>query len=142
MKRSFILLLTLFITANITFAYSVKVYDEMGNRVGTYKKENGQFVLYDFNDNKVEDPSTLMQRQPSQQALNYYTQYLYTENMQPIAPYASNFYRNAGRYYRGFRYPSAWYQHSSGPAIVVPSVGEGFTVKEKNSDDNIENYHD
>ena len=37
-----------------TFAYSVKVYDQWGNRVGTYKKEGDNYVLYDFNDKKVE----------------------------------------------------------------------------------------
>jgi hypothetical protein len=60
MFKIFLLLLSIIIFSSQVFAYSIKVYDEYGNRVGTYRKEGDNFVLYDFHDKKVEDPSTLI----------------------------------------------------------------------------------
>ena len=43
-----------FITASQVFAYAIKIYDQWGNRIGTYKKEGENYVLYDFYDNKID----------------------------------------------------------------------------------------
>ena len=130
MKKVLLILLATYISSTSVFAYAIKVYDEMGNRIGTYRKEGENFVLYDFNDEKVEDPTTIMKAAPSKRTLTNYTQYFYDENMQPIGSYTSGFYGSNGRYYpRGFRYPRSWYPYSNSNSIVVPAAGEGFTIK-------------
>jgi hypothetical protein len=55
-KILFVIFIFLFFVSE-SFAYSIKVYDQMGNRVGTYRKEGDNFVLYDFHDKKVDAPS-------------------------------------------------------------------------------------
>ena len=122
MKKFLSLLLVLILTAGSSFAYSVKVYDEFGNRVGTYRKEGDRFVLYDFNDNKIEEPEELIEDAPPQKTLTQYTQYLYNENMVPIATYRSGYWGSNGRYYpRGFMYPRGWMPTAS-PCIVRPNA--------------------
>ena len=84
-----IIMFVLFFFISETFAYSIKVYDVYGNRVGTYRKEGDNYVLYDFYDKKVEDPSTLIKNAPSQKTLTQYTQTFYDESMSPIFSYTS-----------------------------------------------------
>ena len=104
-----------------SFAYSIKVYDQMGNRVGTYRKEGDNFVLYDFHDKKVDDPSTLIKNAPDQKTLREYSQTFYDENMMPIFTYSTGWYGNDGIYYpRGFYPPRCWYKTST-PSIVRPA---------------------
>ncbi|MBR1776331.1 hypothetical protein IJ750_04585 [bacterium] len=130
MKKTLLLFLISIFSSASVFAYAVKVYDEMGNRVGTYRKEGDKFVLYDFNDKKVENPETLIQNAPSQKTLTQYSQYLYDENMNPIGSFTTGFYGSNGRYYpRGFYYPKSWNPHSHGEFIVRPATGAGFTIK-------------
>lgn len=102
-------------------AYSIKVYDQMGNRVGTYKKDGDNYVLYDFYDKKVDDPSTLIKNAPNQKTLKEYSQTFYDENMIPIFTYSTGLYGNDGMYYpRGFYPPRCWYNTST-PSIVRPA---------------------
>ena len=121
MHKIILSILFVFICISEVFAYSVKVYDEYGNRVGTYKKEGDNFVLYDFNDKKVEDPSTLIKNAPDQKNLTNYTQTFYDEYMMPVFSYTTGFYGNNGRYYpRGFYPPRSWIGPSNCPYIVRP----------------------
>jgi hypothetical protein len=103
------------------FAYSVKVYDEYGNRVGTYRKEGGKFQLYDFHDNKVENEEAIIEDAPDSKTLTEYSQTFYDENMMPIGTWHSGFYGNDGRYYprRGVFYPSNFHGPRT-PYIVRP----------------------
>lgn len=102
-------------------AYSIKVYDQMGNRVGTCKREGDNYVLYDFHDKKVDNPSTLIKNAPSQKTLKEYSQTFYDENMMPIFNYSTGLYGSDGMYYpRGFYPPRCWYNTST-PSIVRPS---------------------
>ena len=102
-------------------AYSIKVYDQMGNRVGTYKREGDNYVLYDFHDKKVDDPSALIKNAPNQKTLKEYSQTFYDENMMPIFTYSTGLYGNGGMHYpRGFYPPRCWYNTST-PSIVRPA---------------------
>ena len=131
MKQLAIILLTLIITTAQAFAYSVKVYDYWGNRVGTYKKEGDRYVLYDFNDKKVENPEDLIINPPSQKTLTNYTQYFYDENMNPIGSFTTGFWGNNGRYYpRGRFVPRAFYQTGS-PSIVRQTTNRSIIYEEK-----------
>ena len=114
------------LTITETFAFAIKVYDEYGNRVGTYRKEGDNYQLYDFYDNKVETPESLIKDAPVQRTLTEYSRTFYDENMMPIGTWKSGFYGNDGRYYpRGVFYPSAFYKNRS-PYIVRPSVRNSF----------------
>ena len=130
MKKVLLILLATFISSTSVFAYAIKVYDEMGNRIGTYRKEGENFVLYDFNDEKVEDPTTIMKAVPSKRTLTNCTQYFYDENMQPITVYPYGYYTGNRKFLNsGYRYPRSWYPYSNNNSIVVPAVGDGFTIK-------------
>ena len=51
--QKFVLIVFIFIfTVSQTFAYAIKVYDENGNKIGTYKKENNCYPS-DFFDNNI-----------------------------------------------------------------------------------------
>ena len=107
-----------------TFAYAIKVYDEYGNRVGTYRKEGERFQLYDFNDNKVEEPSDIIKDAPTQRTLKEYTRTLYDENMMPIGTMRSGLYSSDGRYYpRGYIRPAGFYPYYNRNYIVRPGTG-------------------
>ena len=127
MRKYFLLLIVLLITMSETFAMALKVYDEYGNRVGTYRKEGDSYQLYDFNDKKVDSPEALIKNAPDQKTLTEYTQTFYDENMIPIGTYRSGFYGNNGRYYprHGEFYPSAFYRTRT-PYIVRPRAQSNF----------------
>ncbi len=119
-KLLFTFIFFIFMTTEC-FAYSIKLYDEYGNRVGTYRKNGDNFELYDFNDNKVESPEKLIKNAPTQRMLKEYSQTFYDENMQPIGIWRSGFYGNDGRYYPryGSFYPVGR-NHPRAPYIVRP----------------------
>jgi len=126
MRNFFILLTIILLTASQVFAYSIKVYDEYGNRVGTYRKEGDNYQLYDFNDNRVDSPEMLIKEAPDKKTLTEYSQTFYDENMMPIGTWRSGFYGNNGKYYpRGWYYPSAW-RNSRTPYIVRPRANPNF----------------
>ena len=118
-KLLIVSILLIFVVSNV-FAYSIKVYDEYGNRVGTYRKEGDKYQVYDFNDKKIDRPEALIKDAPTDKTLTEYTQTFYDENMMPIGTWRSGFYGNDGRYYpRGYLYPGAFYK-SRTPQIVRP----------------------
>jgi hypothetical protein len=104
------------------------------------RKDGDNYVLYDFYDKKVEDPSTLIKNAPNQKTLKEYSQTFYDENMIPIGTYRSGFYGNNGRYYprRGF-YPTG-FQRMRTPNIVRPNNRSDF-FKYADYKDNV-NYVD
>ena len=122
MKKLTIIALLLLITMNETFAYAIKVYDEWGNRIGTYKKEGENFVLYDFYDKKVENPENLIKNPPNNRLLKEYSQYFYDENMNPIGGYSTGLWWNHGRFYPGRRYMPRCFNPPCGRSIVRPSA--------------------
>ena len=123
MHKIFIIIAVFILTLSETLAYAVKVYDEYGNRIGTYRKEGDSYQLYDFYDNKVENPENLIKNAPNQKTLTEYSQTFYDENMMPIGTWKSGFYGNNGRYYprRGEYYPAGFYKTRT-PYIVRPSA--------------------
>lgn len=126
MKKLLITFTILILTISETYAYAIKVYDQMGNRLGTYRKEGDHFVLYDFYDKKVENPEDLIKNAPNQRTLTNFSQYFYDENMNPIGSYTSGLWSNYGEYYPrrwGYRYiPSGFYRPMGGNYIVRPSA--------------------
>ncbi len=124
MRKIFTFLIIFLISIAEVSAYSLKVYDEYGNRVGTYRKEGDKFQLYDFNDNKVDEPTELIKNPPTQKTLSEYSRTYYDENMLPIGTYRSGWYGNNGRYYPrgGYFVPKSWYP-SYNQYIVRPSAG-------------------
>lgn len=121
MKKILIFLTIILFTVSETFAYAIKVYDEYGNRVGTYKKEGDNYQLYDFNDNKVEQPDLLIKNAPDARTLKQYSQTFYDENMMPIGGWQSGYYGSNSRYYPRHTefYPAGFYKTRS-PYIVRP----------------------
>ena len=121
MNRIFLLLIILLSFTTETFAYAIKVYDEYGNRVGTYRKEGDKYQLYDFNDKKVETPDGLTHGNPKTKVMSENYQILYDENMIPIGRWEPVIYGSNGRYYPlgGIFYPVP-YNDYSGNYIVKP----------------------
>lgn len=143
MRKIFILFAILFFSVSETFAFAVKVYDEYGNRVGTYRKEDGHYQLYDFNDKKVENPDNLIKNAPDQRTLTEYSQTFYDENMNPIGTWHSGFFGNDGRYYpRHPEYYPSDFHRTGTPYIVRPHANtrEGI-YKYADYQDNV-NYVD
>ncbi len=138
MNKFLVLFFILLLSITETFAYAIKVYDEYGNRVGTYRKEGDKFQLYDFNDKRVENPDGLIKNAPNQKVLTEYSRTFYDENMLPIGTWRSGFYGNNGRYYPrdGIFYPSAFY-HTRTPYIVRPNAKDSFHYQNPNSSINI-----
>ena len=120
MKKWFLLIMIVIMTCSQVFAYAVKVYDQWGNRIGTYRKEGENFVLYDFYDKRIENPEDLILNAPSQKTLKEYSQYLYDENMNPIGMYSTEPWHNNFRYYPRGRYAPRNFHHPSPPYIVRP----------------------
>lgn len=143
MRKIFVLFTILLFTVTQSFAYSIKVYDEYGNRVGTYKREGEGYQLYDFNDNKVDAPEMLIKDAPDKKTLTEYSQTFYDQNMNPIGTWHSGFYGNDGRYYPrgGMFYPTGFYNTRT-PYIVRPhaNANTGF-FKYADYKDNV-NYVD
>ena len=136
MRKIFVLFTVILFTVSETFAYAVKVYDEYGNRVGTYRKENGSYQFYDFNDRKIEQPDTIIQNPPDTKTLTEYSQTFYDANRMPVGTWRSGFYGNDGRYYPrgGMFYPSPAYMQMPAPYIVRPHA------RTDNRQYNYENY--
>ena len=136
MRRIFILFAVILFTVSETFAYAVKVYDEFGSRVGTYRKEGDTYQLYDFNDRKVNQPDTLIKNPPDNKTLTEYSQTFYDSNMNPIGVWRSGFYGSNGRYYPrgGVFYPSSAYRPMRTPYIIRPHA------RTDNRTYNYENY--
>ncbi len=126
MRKIFIILSIILLTVSESFAYAIKIYDEYGNRIGTYRKNGDKYELYDFNDKKVDNPEKLMKNPPSQRTLKEYQQTFYDQNMMPIGTWRSGFYGSNGRYYPRHVefYPTGFYKTRS-PYIVRPNAN-GF----------------
>ena len=141
MKNLFFVLFVFCVLISETFAYSIKVYDEYGNRVGTFKKEGENYQLYDFYDKKVDRPDSLIQNVPTQKTLTEYSRTFYDENMMPIGTWYSGYYGNDGRYYPrdGEFIPFGW-RKSRTPYIVRPQANSSYK-KYADFQDNI-NYID
>ena len=142
MHRIVLLLLIFVFSVVQAYAYAIKVYDEYGNRVGTYKKEGENYQLYDFNDKKVDNPEKLIKNVPSQKTLTEYSRTFYDENMIPIGSWHSGYFSNDGRYYPryGEYYPAAFYKTRI-PYIVRPNANSNNFFKYADYKDNI-NYVD
>ena len=89
----------------------------MGNRIGTYRKEGENFVLYDFNDKKVENPEDLMKNPPTQKDLKYFY-----NNITPIGAYTYEVYTPSVRYYPARCFPPANFYRPKPLYIVRPSA--------------------
>ena len=130
-KLLIIFLLTCFFISS-AYAYSIKVYDEYGNRVGTYRKEGDKYQFYDFNENKIDHPEAIIKDAPTEKTLTEYTRTFYDENMMPIGIWRSGYFSNDGRYYpRGYFYPSAFYK-TQNPSIVRPSANSSLNRIQNN----------
>jgi len=142
MRKILILFVILLFAVSEVFAYSIKVYDEYGNRVGTYRKEGDNYQFYDFNDRKVDSPAEIIENAPDKKTLTEYTQTFYDENMMPIGTWRSGFYGNDGRYYPryGEYYPSGWYKRRT-PYIVRPRAN-GINHPPQDGYFRYENYKD
>ena len=127
MRKLFLLFILFLFSVTECLAYSIKLYDEYGNRIGTYRKNGDNYELYDFNDNKVESPEMLIKDAPTQKTLKEYSQTFYDENMRPIGIWRSGFYGNDGRYYPryGSFYPIGG-SFSRTPYIVRPRANNSF----------------
>ena len=127
MRKILLLLIILTIAMSDAFAMAIKLYDEYGNRVGTYRKEGDSYQLYDFNDKKVDSPEMLIKDAPSQKTLTEYSRTFYDENMLPIGTWRSGYYGNNGRYYPryGEFYPAPFYRTRT-PYIVRPRANNDF----------------
>ncbi len=127
MRKIFVLAVIVLLLTSETFAAAIKLYDEYGNRVGTYRKEGDFYQLYDFNDNKVENPDALIKDAPSQKTLTEYSRTFYDENMMPIGTWRSGFYGNNGRFYPrgGIFYPTSWTRTRT-PYIVRPRTNNFY----------------
>lgn len=128
MQKIVYLLFLLFFVSTEVYAYAIKVYDEYGNRIGTYRKEGENYELYDFYDKKIKNPKELINNAPSQKTLTEFSQTLYDENMNPVGTWRSGYYGNNGRYYPryGYYYPSSWFK-SNYPYIVRPHIKNNFS---------------
>lgn len=124
MRKFLIIFLLIIFTVPETLAYAIKVYDEYGNRVGTYRKVGQSYQFYDFYDKKVDNPEALIKNPPDKRTLTEYTQTLYDENMMPIGTYRSGFYENTGRYYPRRYYPTGW--SMAKPYIVRPNNNKNY----------------
>ena len=142
MRKIFILSAILLLTVTETFAYAIKVYDEYGNRVGTYRKEGDKYQLYDFYDNKIDNPDSLIKDAPNQKTLTEYTRTFYDENMMPIGTWHSGLYSSNGRYYPTNTefYPAPFYKTRT-PYIVRPHANTQSGLH-KHSDFKDPNYVD
>ena len=144
MRKILTLFFIIFLSVSQAYSYALKVYDEYGNRVGTYRKEGDNYQFYDFNDNKVDNPETLIKDAPTQKTLTEYSRTFYDENMIPIGTWRSGFYGNNGRYYPryGEFYPSGWTRTRT-PYIVRPNARTNGINQYKYADykDNV-NYVD
>ena len=141
MRNLLIIFFILFFSLPAVFAFSVKVYDEYGNRVGTYKKDGENYELYDFNDKKIESPEQLIKNPPTQKTLTEYTQTLYDENMIPIGTFRSGLYGNDGSYYpRGLFYPYYWTPYRYEPSITRPRA-QNIIKNPMNGSNNINHRH-
>ncbi len=120
MYKIILILLIAILTIQTCNAYAIKVYDQWGNRVGTYKKEGENFILYDFYDKKIEKPEELIENAPSQKTLSEYTQYFYDENMMPIGSFSTGMWSNTGKYYPGRRYIPRCFYPSGNNYIISP----------------------
>ena len=125
MRKVLILSAIILLTMSEIYAFAVKVYDEYGNRVGTYRKEGGSYQLYDFHDRKIENPANLIKNAPDSKTLTEYSQTFYDENMIPIGTWHSGFYGSNGRYYpRYSEFVPAGFRRTQTPYIVRP---HGYT---------------
>ena len=131
MRNILIVLLIILMTTSATLAYAIKVYDEYGNRVGTYKKEGENYQLYDFYDKKVDNPDDLIQNAPDRDTLKEYSRTFYDENMIPIGSLRSGLYSKGGSFYpRGTFYPTGEkYYFRPTPYIVRPSANHGLKLE-------------
>lgn len=121
MRKILIIFSIILFTISETFAYAIKVYDEYGNRVGTYRKEGDKYQLYDFYDNKVENEEALIEDAPDTKTLTEYSQTFYDENMMPIGTWRSGFYSSNGRYYpRRYAFYPSNFNGPPTPYIVRP----------------------
>lgn len=127
MRKILILFAIILISVSETFAYALKVYDEYGNRVGTYRKEGESYQLYDFYDKKVDNPDNLIQNAPAQKTLTEYSRTFYDENMMPIGTWRSGYFGNNGRYYPRYgNYLPAGFYKTRTPYIVRPRANSNF----------------
>ena len=143
MRKILITLFCILLTVSETFAYAIKVYDEYGNRVGTYRKEGENFQLYDFNDKKVDNPESLIKNAPDKRTLTEYSRTFYDENMMPIGTWRSGFYGNNGRYYPRHTefYPAGFYKTRT-PYIVRPHAPANHGIYQYADYQNNVNYVD
>ena len=147
MHKFLILSAIILLSVTETFAYAVKVYDDYGNRVGTYRKVGQDYQFYDFYDRKIDNPETIIKNAPDKKTLTQYSQTFYDENMIPIGTYRSGFYGNDGRYYprRGF-YPTVFPKIRT-PYIVRPNNHSeflrpsAFTDNQHYSDSRFPKFH-
>lgn len=121
MRKILILSFIFLLTITETFAYAIKLYDEYGNRIGTYRKDGDEYQLYDFYDKKVDNPDNLIKNAPDNNTLNEYSRTFYNEAMMPIGVWRSGYYGNDGRYYpRGVQFYPAGMHRTRSPYMIRP----------------------
>ena len=99
MRKIVLILLIFFISVSSAYSYAIKVYDEYGNRVGTYRKVGDSFEFYDFYDKKVDNAEEIIKNAPTQKTLSEVNRTLYDENFVPIGTYTTGVYTDGWRYY-------------------------------------------
>jgi len=79
MKKIFVFLFLICLSVTQVQAYSVKIYNESGNLIGTAKKSGNDYEIYDLNGNKVIDYDTFYtstgdeDRKKLKEGINYVT---------------------------------------------------------------------
>jgi len=126
MKKIILFILSFIFSTLIILSDEIKVYDELGNRVGTYKKINDKYEFYDFYERKIEDPSSVIKNAPDQNTLkNYSQEYKVTKDAITDMYINNSFSGRYRRFDRGFIQPKCWYNYQT-PSIVRPSAKTNF----------------
>ena len=126
MRNLVLLIIIMLITGGEVFSFAIKVYDEYGNRVGTYRRVGDSYEFYDFYDRKVEKAEDIIKNAPSQNTLKEVGTRIYNPDMMPLDSYSSNLY---GTYWRNYprRFIRPQYVNSPrAPYIVRPRARDIF----------------
>ena len=95
--QKFVLIVFIFIfTVSQTFAYAIKVYDENGNKIGTYKKENNCYQFYDLKGKKAQKPSVPVRYYPLEN--DFYPSDFFDNNIPYVARPNPNADSNISKY--------------------------------------------
>ena len=94
MKKIFIIFLLFFLTVCESYAYTVKLYDQYGNHIGSAKKNGEQYEIYNLNNDKVESYDDLFDKTATKQIITEYSRVIYDQNLRPVGTFTEGIYGN------------------------------------------------